>query len=100
MSQSPYLGQKTQVAVLEDGCALKTSEQGHIPYQRWLIPPWDEDTRYVWLMGNYDFKNYDRVAWSCISRARNQKIIMRFFAKNSNSWQSKGLTGHFFRGSG
>ncbi len=61
MSQSPYLDQKTQVTVLEDGCGLKTSEQGHIPYQRWLIPPWDEDTRYVWLVGNYDFRKYDRV---------------------------------------
>ena len=33
----------------EDGCGLATSEQGHIPYQRWLIPPWDEDLRtYGW----------------------------------------------------
>ena len=61
MSQSPYLAQTTEVTVLEDGCGFKTSERGHLPYQRWLIPPWDEDARYVWLVGNYDFRKYDRV---------------------------------------
>jgi hypothetical protein len=61
MSQSPYLAQKTGVTVLEDYCGLKTSENGRIPYQRWLIPPWDEDARYVWLVGDYDFRMFNRV---------------------------------------
>jgi len=61
MSQSPYLAEKTRVPVLVEGCGLATSELGHIPYQKWLIPPWDTDLRYVWLVGNYDFRKYDRV---------------------------------------
>ncbi len=61
MSHSPYLTEKTQVPVLVESCGLATSELGHIPYQRWLIPPWDTDLRYVWLVGNYDFRKYDRV---------------------------------------
>jgi len=58
VSHSPYLAEKTRVPVLEDGCGLTTSELGHIPYQRWRIPPWDADLRYVWLVGNYDFRKY------------------------------------------
>ncbi len=61
ISHSPYLAEKTRVPVLEDGCGLATSELGYIPYQRCLIPPWDTDLRYVWLVGNYDFRKYDGV---------------------------------------
>lgn len=61
MSQSPYLTQNTQVPILEDGCGLVTSLNGQVPYQRWRVPPWDIDMQYVWLVGNYDFRKYDRV---------------------------------------
>lgn len=61
LSQSPYLLQRTQIPVLEDQRGLVTRSDGQIPYQKWRIPPWDDDLKYVWLVGSHDFRKCDRV---------------------------------------
>lgn len=50
---------ETTVAILEDDTGLVCSPSGEVPYQKWRIPPWHEDLRYVWMVGNYDFRKRD-----------------------------------------
>jgi len=61
LSHSPHLYEQTLVRVLENERGLIVSESGEIPYQRWRLPPWDDEMRYVWMVGNYDFRRYDGV---------------------------------------
>jgi len=53
--------QQTTIPVLRSNTGIAVSDTGAIPYQRWRIPPWDENLRYVWLVGNYDFRKHDSV---------------------------------------
>jgi hypothetical protein len=61
LTHSPYMVQRTQVPVLKDRQALAVSPSGRIPYQRWRMSSWDDDLRYVWLVGDYDFRHSDSV---------------------------------------
>ncbi len=61
LSQSPLLVRTSEIPVLENDHLLISESSGRVPYQRWRIPPWDEDMRYVWMVGNYDFRRFDQV---------------------------------------
>lgn len=61
LSASNHLYEQTSVRVLEDPHGLVVSETGHVPYQRWRLPPWNDGMRYVWMVGNYDFRRFDGV---------------------------------------
>jgi hypothetical protein len=61
LSFSPHLYEQTSVRVLEEEQGLVVSETGHVPYQRWRLPPWNDEMRYVWMVGNYDFRRFDGV---------------------------------------
>ncbi len=61
LTQSPYLIQKTRIPSLEEGQSVRVSRFGHVPYQKWRIAPWDDELRYVWMVGNYDFRRCDGV---------------------------------------
>jgi hypothetical protein len=47
--------------VLSQDDGLIASPSGDVPYQAWRVPPWDNKMRYVWLVGNYDFRRFDKV---------------------------------------
>jgi hypothetical protein len=61
LTHSPYITQKTLLPEMSDKTGLITSASGEVPYQRWRVAPWDDEFRYVWLAGNYDFRRYDNV---------------------------------------
>ncbi|HMK33629.1 MAG TPA: hypothetical protein VK463_01085 [Desulfomonilaceae bacterium] len=61
LTHSPYICQRTDIPLLKNRQGLITSHSGQIPYQRWRIPPWDEEMRYCWVVGNYDFRKFDQV---------------------------------------
>jgi hypothetical protein len=61
LAHSPYIVQRTHVPVLKEGQGLVVSQAGRVPYQRWRISSWDDDLRYVWLVGDYDFRKSDSV---------------------------------------
>lgn len=61
LTYSPGISHRAQLPTLGDDRGLYTSASGEIPYQRWQIPPWEGDFRYVWLVGNYDFRRYENV---------------------------------------
>jgi hypothetical protein len=61
LAQSPHLKQTTEVPVLDRETRLVAAPDGTIPYQRWRIPSWDDDLRYVWVVGNHNFRNADKL---------------------------------------
>ncbi len=61
LSKSPFLIQQTHIGVMTDSNGLLVSDSGKIPYQRWRVAPWAEEMRYVWLVGDYDFRKHNAV---------------------------------------
>jgi len=61
LTHSSNISKMALVPVLDRDRGLLTSESGEVPYQRWRVPPWDEDMRFIWLVGNYDFRRFDNV---------------------------------------
>lgn len=61
LSHSPYIAQRTFLPEMADNRGLITAPSGEVPYQRWRVPPWDDNFRYVWLVGNHDFRRFDNV---------------------------------------
>jgi hypothetical protein len=60
-SHSPNLVQKLSIPTLERSRGLVSAPTGKIPYQRWKTKAWDEELRYVWVVGNHDFRKFDHV---------------------------------------
>jgi hypothetical protein len=61
LNHSAYVAQNTTMPLLGKDDGLVVSPSGDIPYQTWRVPPWDDKMRYVWLVGNYDFRRFDKV---------------------------------------
>ncbi len=61
VAQSPYLSQEAGMPYLAYDQPLISDTSGNLPYQKWRLPSWEDDLRYVWLVGNYDFRNFDNV---------------------------------------
>jgi len=65
------------VPALDSDRGLLTSESGEVPYQRWRVPPWDDDMRFIWIVGNYDFRRFDNV-----------ELILYFHGMHSKDYYS------------
>ncbi|MCX5862477.1 MAG: hypothetical protein WCG29_03850 [Desulfomonile sp.] len=61
LSFSHHIYDQTSVRGVENEHGLIVSESGCVPYQRWRLPPWHDEMRYVWMVGNYDFDRFDGV---------------------------------------
>ena len=61
ISHSPLARHECTLPALDGSRELIATESGEIPYQRWTLPDWNEDLRYVWLVGNYDFRKHKSV---------------------------------------
>jgi hypothetical protein len=75
LTASPYLVRETTVPILRAGEALLCSSDGAIPYQKWRVPPWDDNLRYVWMVGDYDFRRF-----------RNVELILYFHGMHSKDY--------------
>lgn len=60
-SHSPNLVQKLSIPMLEKNRGLVSAPTGKVPYQRWKTKAWNEELRYVWVVGNHDFRKFDHV---------------------------------------
>lgn len=89
MSQSPYLMQKTSIPRLESDRGLVVSRDGHVPYQRWRIPAWEDDMRYVWMVGDHDFRRSDRVEIILYFHGMHSKDYYRDFRKELKTLAEK-----------
>jgi len=81
LTHSPYLVQHTRVPFLQEDQGLIVSPSGHLPYQRWRIYPWDEELRYVWLSGNYDFRRSQRLELILYFHGMHSKDYYQVFRK-------------------
>ncbi|MDQ7782702.1 MAG: hypothetical protein RDU20_07475 [Desulfomonilaceae bacterium] len=61
ISHSPYVTQVATVPVLNQSRGIISSPSGTVPYQKWRVPPWDEDMRHIWIVGDYDFRKFKDV---------------------------------------
>jgi hypothetical protein len=61
LTHSPYIAQRSTLPEMSHDTGLITSCSGEVPYQRWRVPQWEDDFRYVWLAGPYDFRRFDGV---------------------------------------
>jgi hypothetical protein len=77
LSHSPLVARMSEMPVLGGDHLLISETSGRVPYQRWRIPPWDEDLRYVWMVGDYDFKRFDQV-----------ELILYFHGMHSKDYYS------------
>ncbi|MGC8603671.1 MAG: hypothetical protein ACP5VS_08300, partial [Desulfomonilaceae bacterium] len=58
-----------------------TTENGQIPYQRYLVPPWDDEFRYVWIVGDYDFRKFKKVELILYFHGMSSKDYYRDFRR-------------------
>lgn len=89
MSHSPYLLQKTVIPRLEGDRGLIVAKNGQIPYQRWRIPSWDDEMRYVWMVGDHDFRSSDRVEIILYFHGMHSKDYYRDFRKELKTLAEK-----------
>lgn len=61
LNHSAYIARNTTMPIMGSDDGLVVSPSGDVPYQTWRVPPWDDKLRYVWLVGNYDFRRFDKV---------------------------------------
>jgi hypothetical protein len=61
ISQSPLARLECALPALDGTREIIAADSGEIPYQRWTLPDWNEDLRYVWMVGNYDFRKHKSV---------------------------------------
>ncbi len=89
ISQSPLILKNASVSVLDEEQPLESDAAGEIPYQRWRITPWDQDLKYVWLVGNYDFRQTDKVEIILYFHGMGSKDYYRDFRKELEALASK-----------
>lgn len=81
LTHSPYLAAKSRVAMMRAEDRLATDSCGHVPYQRWRVPPWSEDMRFIWVVGNYDFRRHNDVELVFYFHGMHSKDYYRAFRK-------------------
>ena len=89
ISQSPMIAKGASVNVLDEEQPMESDAAGEIPYQRWRISPWDEDLKYIWLVGNYDFRQTDKVEIVLYFHGMGSKDYYRDFRKELQTLASK-----------
>lgn len=89
ISQSPAILKNASVSALDEEQPMESDQAGEIPYQRWRISPWDDDLKYVWLVGNYDFRQTDKVEIILYFHGMGSKDYYRDFRKELHALASK-----------
>lgn len=89
LTHSPYVAQRTALPKMGDDASLITSPSGEVPYQRWEVPPWDDNFRYVWLVGNHDFRRFDNVEIILFFHGMHSKDYYTAFRKELESLARK-----------
>jgi hypothetical protein len=89
LAHSPRLKKQVTIPMLERGSRLVVSPSGRVPYQRWRIPSWGNDLRYVWLVGNHDFRKSDRVELILYFHGMHSKDYFRSFRRELEELASK-----------
>jgi hypothetical protein len=79
LAHSPRLKKQITIPVLNRGRGLIVSPSGRVPYQRWRIPSWGNDLRYVWLVGYHDFRRSNRVELILYFHGMHSKDYFRSF---------------------
>ena len=62
---------------------------GEVPYQRYRISPWDNDFKYVWLVGDYNFRKFDNIELILYFHGMSSKDYYRDFRKEIQALASK-----------
>ncbi len=89
ISQSSVLSRNASVNILEEDQSLESDSGGAIPYQRWRINPWDKDLKYIWLVGDYDFRRTDKVEIILYFHGMGSKDYYRDFRKELQALSAK-----------
>ncbi len=89
LAQSPHLSQVTKISILKGKQGLITGGGGELPYQRWRLTPWDSDMRYMWLVGNYDFRKADSVDLVLYFHGMHSKDYYNVFRKELEALAEK-----------
>ena len=69
--------------------ALLVNQKGEIPYQRYRVGPWDDEFRYVWIVGDYDFRKFDNVELILYFHGMSSKDYYRDFRKQIETLAAK-----------
>ncbi len=81
LAHSPYLAVDTRIPMMRDQDSLIAAPSGLVPYQRWRIPPWSGNMRFIWLVGNHDFRRNDEVELVFYFHGMHSKDYYRAFRK-------------------
>lgn len=65
------------------------SSSGEVPYQIWRVPPWHQDMRHIWIVGNYDFRKAKDVEMILYFHGMHSKDYYRSFRKELEQLASK-----------
>ncbi|MCA1961493.1 MAG: hypothetical protein LDL33_11935 [Desulfomonile sp.] len=79
LSHSPRLIQDTRIAALDEKQGIFALPSGRVPYQRWRVPGWDKGMRYVWMVGDHDFRTSDRLELVLFFHGMHSKDYYRAF---------------------
>lgn len=89
LTHSPYLAAQTRTPMMGPDDALIAAPSGRVPYQRWRIPPWSRDMRFIWVVGNHDFRRHDDVELVFYFHGMHSKDYYRAFRKELAELASK-----------
>lgn len=81
LTHSAYLATETDTPMMKPDEALIAAPSGRIPYQRWRIPPWSKEMRFIWVVGNHDFRRHDGVELVFYFHGMHSKDYFRAFRK-------------------
>ena len=68
---------------------LLVNQKGEIPYQRYRVGPWDDEFRYVWIVGDYDFQKFNNVELILYFHGMSSKDYYRDFRKQIETLAAK-----------
>ncbi|MFC1833718.1 hypothetical protein ACFL2Q_03155 [Thermodesulfobacteriota bacterium] len=89
LARSPQLIRETSMPLLPKGQKLIATSGGTIPYQRWKIPYWSENLRYVWMVGSHDFRKHDNVEIILYFHGMHSKDYFRAFRRELEALAKK-----------
>lgn len=81
LAHSPYVAMQTRIPVLERGDGLIVRPDGTVPYQRWRTVEWGDGKRYLWIVGNHDFRRFDGAELILYFHGMHSKDYYRSFRK-------------------
>jgi hypothetical protein len=89
LRHSSYLYENTVLPKLSDKRGIVASESGQVPYQKWRVAPWDDELRYVWMVGHHDFRRFDKVELILYFHGMHSQDYYQAFRKELESLAEK-----------